>query len=89
MSLTEIAAVTNSNVVLVVWMDDELVHTAENGYTCDDETCPCHEDSEPVCVDPNCSCHEVERTYTYEDHLAEDRAYRMAQIERAMAERTH
>ncbi|MFL5625052.1 MAG: hypothetical protein ACJ788_05590 [Ktedonobacteraceae bacterium] len=44
--------------VFVVVMLDEPLHTAENGYTCDDPTCPCHEDMEPVCLDSNCACQE-------------------------------
>lgn len=55
MSLTEIAAVTNSNVVLVVVMLDEKLHTDEHP-TCNDPACPCHEDTEPVCMDPACPC---------------------------------
>ncbi|MFL5624279.1 MAG: hypothetical protein ACJ788_01625 [Ktedonobacteraceae bacterium] len=51
---------TVENFVFVVVMLDEPVHTAENGYTCDDPTCPCHEDTEPVCLDPNCPCHETQ-----------------------------
>jgi len=88
MSLTKIAAVTNSNVVLGVVMEDEPVHTAENGYYCGDSTCPCFEDSEPPCLDPNCSCHEAEfeRPYTREDHLREERAYKRAKVQARLAE---
>lgn len=43
MTLTEIATVTNSNVVLVVLMEDEKLHTDEHP-TCSDPTCPCHEE---------------------------------------------
>ncbi len=90
MSLTEIAAVTNSNVVLVVWMEDEKLHTDEHP-TCSDPTCPCNEDTEPPCLNPACPCHEaeaeVEHWPTREDHLREDREYRAAKVQARMAER--
>ncbi len=31
----------SGQVAALVEMEDEMVHTAENGYSCNDRTCPC------------------------------------------------
>jgi hypothetical protein len=39
------------NTPIIIPMEDELIHTAENGYRCDDLTCPCHDEPEPMDAD--------------------------------------
>ncbi|MFL5624581.1 MAG: hypothetical protein ACJ788_03195 [Ktedonobacteraceae bacterium] len=43
MALTEIAAVTGATIVLVVLMEDPIVHDDEHP-TCSDRSCPCQAD---------------------------------------------
>jgi hypothetical protein len=40
-----VATVVDGEIVFPVIMEDEPVHTAENGYRCDDRSCPCWRES--------------------------------------------
>lgn len=44
MTTTTLPTIAEAELTYIVIMLDEPTHTQENGYTCNDETCPCHDE---------------------------------------------